>query len=630
MIDDLIGYYTEELNYLRQTGGDFAKRHPTVAGRLGLQDDGQCGDPHVERLLQGVALLTARVRRKIDDEFPEITDALLGLLYPHFQRPIPSAAVVQFQVKKGATPSPEASIIPRETLLKARPVGGVECRFVSRYPVRLWPLEVAAARLETRVVLPGQPPDAKAMIRLTLTTVGGLRVDALPFREARPDDGPSPPDRLRFYLDGTDALPFALYELLLNHVVAVQVRTPGDGTPESLITLKPSAIEPVGFAPDEGLVDYPARSFPGHRLLQEYFALPAKFLFFDLTGLSRLSKLAFGSSVEVVFYLDETPEGVLVVVPDNFRLGCTPVVNLFPAITAPIPLNQTRFDYPVLPDVDHPEDAEVYTVDRVTGTGSLLEDDVEYEPFYSVRHSFGPAIRAEKLKAKARDREAFWYASRRPSTRASGALTEVALSFVDSGFNPHVPARSKITVEATCTNGDLPSRLPFTDGRLTLDTETTSARCLHKPTRSLRPPLRRLAQWRLISALALNHLSLVDSVHGLQALRELLAVHDFAETPATTGFVQGITRVSGEPDTGRTGVRGGSVCRGVRVTVEFNESKYVGNSAFLLASVLDRFFAQYASVNAFTRLAARAQAKGQKPERTMKIWPPRAGERTLL
>ncbi len=95
MSDDLLPYYNAELAYLREQGAEFAARFPKVAARLQLEA-GKCADPHVERLLEGVAFLTARVRRKIDDEFPEITDALLGVLYPHYQRPLPSMTVVQF------------------------------------------------------------------------------------------------------------------------------------------------------------------------------------------------------------------------------------------------------------------------------------------------------------------------------------------------------------------------------------------------------------------------------------------------------------------------------------------------------------------------------------------------------
>jgi type VI secretion system protein ImpG len=610
MIDELLAYYNGELAYLREMGAEFAARYPKVAARLLLEAD-KCEDPHVERILEGVAFLTARIRHKIDDEFPEITDSLLSILYPHYQRPVPSLSVVQFMLGRDQVKMPAGHTIARGARLNTRPVSGTPCRFRTASPVTLWPIEVEAVRLDPdRVVFPGKPAAAVALLQLTLRATGGLTFAELAL------------DRLRFYLDGTGAVPYTLHELLLNNLCQVLIRTPGEDRRPQAFALPPSAVEPVGFGRDEALLDYPGHVFSGYRLLQEYFALPEKFLFFDLTGLQALAGRPLGSAIDVLFFLNRSPRGDLLVQPENFRLGCAPVVNLYTTVAEPIRLSRTQFSYRIVPDVHRPLATEVYSVDTVTSTGAFLDEPIHYEPFYSVRHAHTPPDRRPP---------ASWYATRRLSLVKEDPGTEVELSFVDPDFNPRLPAAETITVHLTCTNRDLPVRLPFggEQGDFELDAQAPASRvrCLRKPTRPLRPPLARGAQWRLISHLALNHLSLTDNDAGLDALREVLTAYDFVDSAVTRQHIAGITGLAYRRTTGRTGRKlGNVVCLGVEVTLEFDETQYVGSSAFLLASVLERFLGLYASINAFTQLVAKTRGR----EGILRRWPPRAGERTLL
>ncbi|SIO61730.1 type VI secretion system protein ImpG [Singulisphaera sp. GP187] len=608
MIDELLHYYNGELAYLRELGAEFAQKYPKVAARLLLESD-KCEDPHVERLLEGVAFLTARIRHKIDDEFPEITDSLLGVLYPHFQRPLPSLSIVQFVLNRAQANLAEGFTIERGSRINSRPVNGAPCPFRTTYPVTLWPIEVVAARLDPdRVVVAGKPPGAVALLQLTLSCLGGAQFSQLAI------------DRLRFYLDGSGPLPYSLYELLLNNVCQVQVRSKlEDGRYESLV-LPPDAIESVGFGRDEGMFDYPNRSFLGYRLIQEYFALPEKFLFFDLTGLQALFGRKFGGSIELMFFLNRSPRNELPVQADTFRLGCTPVVNLYTTVAEPISLSQTQYKYRVVPDVHRQMATEVYSIDRVSSVGGFLDEPLAYEPFYSMRH-------ARQGEAPG----AYWYSTRRASQVKDDPGTEVELSFVDPGFNPKLPASETITVHVTCTNRDLPSRLPFggEQGDFELEGQgpVSRVRCLRKPTKPLRPPLGRNAQWRLISLLSLNHLSLADTEQGLDALHEILMIYNFADSAATRQQIAGVTGVSSRRVPVRTGRKiGSAVCLGTEVTVEFDETHFVGGGVFLLASVLDRFFGLYTSINSFTRMVAKTRQR----EGILKQWPPRAGERTLL
>jgi type VI secretion system protein ImpG len=610
MNEEFLKYYANEMDFIRQMGAEFATAHPQVAGQLMLEAS-QCADPHVERLLEAFAFLTARIRKKIDDEYPEITDALLSVVYPHYQRPIPSMAVVEFVPSADATKMTVGHVVGRGVELTSPPVsGGSPCRFRSAFPVTLWPVAVESASLAPdRVAISGQPAGSVALLRL------GLRCTA-------PGDWASLErfDSLRFFLHGGEPVPTSLYESLFNDLREVWVQGKVAGGAEKTVVLPRDSVEPVGFAPDEAILPYPDRSFPGYRLLQEYFAFPPKFLFFNLRNLELVRAAKFTGPVEVLFFLKQAPRTKVVIRPDNFRLGCSPVVNLFVMAAEPIRLDRLRTAYPIVPKYGELAGYEVFSVDKVVSVGSYLDGVVEFQPFYAMRHS-----------ATAARKNAYWFANRRPSLRDGDDGIEVEISFTDAEFSPTSPSVETITTHLTCTNRDIPSRLPFGGNdvvfQLESDAPVGQVRLLTRPTKTNRPPLGRSAQWAAIAHLGPNHLSLIDSARGPEALRELLTVYDFARTAVTRKMVEGVVEVSSRRVAGRTGNRmGNTLSLGVEVTIQFDEESYAGSGAFLMASILERFLGAYVTINSFTQMVATSKQR----EGTWKRWPPRCGDRTLL
>src|SRR5579864_4464850 len=167
MRDELLPYYDRELTFIRQMAAEFADKYPKVAKRLRLQPD-RCEDPHVDRLIESFALLCGRVHHKIDDEFPEITEALLDTLYPHYLKPVPSLAIAQFDVHPSQNMLTSPTPVPAGTALHTRPDNGQVCSFRTCYPVTLWPLRITDASVSTinRFASPGIPPDAAAVLRI--------------------------------------------------------------------------------------------------------------------------------------------------------------------------------------------------------------------------------------------------------------------------------------------------------------------------------------------------------------------------------------------------------------------------------------------------------------------------------
>jgi type VI secretion system protein ImpG len=604
MPDDLLTYYERELAFLRQIGAEFATKYPKIASRLLLEAD-KSEDPHVERLIQAFAFLSARVHHKLDDEFPEVTDALLNVLYPHYLAPIPSMSVVQFVLDSDQGKLTTGHRIQQGATLYSQAVGDMPCRFRTCYPVTLWPVEVTSARFdEPDRVSPH--PDAAVVIKLELRCLGGQTFAGLEL------------DRLRLFLHGESPLVYALYELLLNHTCQVQLRPAERQASVKPIVLSSGCLRAVGFGPDEGMLPYTHRSFLGYRLLQEYFAFPEKFLFVDVCELDRAARAGYKDRMEILICLDKAPRLEQPINAGTFRLGCTPIVNLFEQIAEPIRLNHAQAEYRVIPDVRRQSATEVYTIETVSSTSPHLQEPLQVQPFYSFKH------------ASDRERQpAFWYATRRPSPRKDDDGTEVYLSLVDFNFQPTLPAVDTLTVHATCTNRDLPGKLPFGGERGDFELEGAAPlsriRCLKKPSQSVRPPLRRGAQWRLISHLSLNYLSVCEG--GREALQEMLKLYDFSDSAVVRQQIAGITSVTSRRVVGRpaSGPWNG-FCRGTEVTVQFDEERYVGSGLFLFASVLEKFLGLYASLNSFTQLVATTQQR----EEPLRQWPPRAGEQILL
>jgi len=602
--DVLLKYYERELSFLRQMGAEFAGKYPKIASRLLLEAE-KCEDPHVERLIQSFAFLAARVQHKLDDEFPEITEALLNVLYPHYLAPLPSMSIVEFVLDREQGKITSGYPLAKGSMLYSQPVNGAPCRFRTCYPVTLWPLEITAAQFESpdRV---SSAPKAAALLRLELRCFPGTTFSQLQI------------DSLRFFLQGDSQLTFALYELLCNNTSQVQFRPLGEQKAVKPVLLPPRCLRPVGFGPDEGMLPYTPRSFLGYRLLQEYFALPEKFLFFDLGELNRAVQAKFRDGIEVLFFLNKAPRLEQPISADTFRLGCTPVVNLFQQVAEPIRLTHTEPEYRVIPDVGRQTTTEVYSVDSVVSTSPYLPEPIVFAPFYSFKHA-----------AEREQQQAFWNITRRPSPRKGDTGTEVYLSLVDLNFRPTLPALETLTVHVTCTNRDLPGKLPFGGDRGDFELEGAAPlsriRCLKKPTETVRPPLRRGAQWRLISHLSLNYLSICEG--GREALQEILRLYDFADSSVIRQQIAGVTNVTSRRVVGRpASMPWNGFCRGIEVTIEFDEDQYVGSGVFLFASVLEKFLGLYGSLNSFTQLVAVTKQR----EEPLKRWTPRAGEQILL
>jgi type VI secretion system protein ImpG len=601
--DALLRAYRQELASLRQDGKEFARRHPDLAAQLQL-GPAESGDPHVERLIESFAFLTARIQHAFDGDLPELSTTLLSQLAPHLLEPLPSLSIAHFKVDPKAGLPLAGGRIERDTQLLATLPSGQTVRFRTCSPVTLWPLRVAEASMRSPNDYPWlrQRRDVASVLRLRLRTLEGVRWSDLKL------------DRLRFFLDGPPEVSFRLHDLLTSEVRGVALAP--EGSPSGLRLQPADSLRMLGFDPEEALLPAPPQTHPGYRLLQEYFAFPEKFLFCEVE-LSRECVQAAHQELEVLVLLGSASAMSLPLTTETLRTGCTPIINLFPKLAEPLRLDQRRTEYPLIPDQRRQREVELHSILSVSASAQAADSSRVVEPLFAWRHR------------QEREPRAFWYSRRQPGGGDGEGDSQVLLSFVDLDLNPKLPADQTLHVHTLCTHGALPSRLEVgaelqVEGRAPVST----LELLRRPTAPRRPPTRGASLWQLVSVLSLNHLSLAEGPQALEALKELLRLHDFSDGQLSEKQLRGMTGLSCRPAVarlrGRPDWRG--LCRGLELTLTFDKSLYLGGSALLLGAVLSHFFGLYSSVESFTRLVARREQR----EEVWKTWPPMAGAQPLL
>ncbi|GAB3052407.1 type VI secretion system baseplate subunit TssF [Stenotrophomonas tumulicola] len=610
-MQDLLPFYERELAYLRRYGREFAERYPKIAGRLQLSSEGS-QDPHVERLIEAFAFMGARISKRIEDDYPEFTDALLDVLYPHYLRPFPSCSIAHFDMEGMGGKLSAPVTLPRGTLLQSRMVKGVSCRFRTAYDVVLAPIGVRSAQYRSVA----EPPMATALPAGS----GGQISISFALLSDQASFAALGNDALRFFVDGEASFCAALRDALALEVKAAYVEADGNGRWRRLDA---SPLQQAGFTEDEALVDFPARSHPAYRLLTELFGFPEKFGFFDLP----LQQVAAGASRWFTLHLvlkasmpDRASGHVLEALErEHIRLGCTPIVNLFEQPGDPIRVTHRNVTYPVVANARNAYAYEVYSIDSVHRVRQTPQGEViqEFRPFYSLHHGEEPERTGQ-----------YWVARRDENVAAHSPGYETELSFVDLDFDPTVPQTDVVSLRLTCSNRDLPTQLAFgvAGGDLTIEggTPARAIALLRKPSRPLRFRQGRGAQWRLISHLSLNQLSLTGS--GLSALKEMLRLYDLTGSSVSSRQIEGIVALEQHPvTTWMSGKHFASMVRGLEVRLSINESHFVGTGVAAFAQVMDHFFALYVHANSFTQLVLASSESGEEIVRC----PARSGESIL-
>jgi type VI secretion system protein ImpG len=584
----LLDYYQRELTWLRHAGGQFAERYPKVARRLQLSP-GECPDPHVERLLEGFALLAARLQRRLDDDYAEFSDALLEQLYPLAMRPLPSCAIVQFEPDPGKGNLDEGYPLPRDTPLFVTTGKGESIHFRTSSAVCLWPIEVSEVLLlggDEAQALTGVA-QSRSALRLSLRCLGESQWAELGI------------EQLRIHLAASPVVNAALYDLLGAHAVQVLAGSPGSVP----IVLK-GLPKTVGFSDDEVMLPDEDGVHPGMRLLAEYFAFPDKFHFFDLP-LSGVASDCQTLYLYIVF--DRAPGCRLHLQASDIALGCAPVINLFPRTSEPLRPDGTRSEYRLIADSHRENSVEIHSIRGMRASSS---SGVQRLPaYYGSQHSGG-------------DQQRYWHARRVSGMTANRLGSDLLVSVVDTRFEPQTDLPDySLTAELLCTNRHLAQSLPAgTPLGFERPGPVAWARLRNPPSPQSLPRLDGDSRWRLVSQLTLNHLSLVEGPQALDALKEILHLHNLRDETSAVRQIEGLLSLSCERVIGHVG---GDAWRGWRngleVQLQLDPQHFVGSSAVLFSAVLAQFFSVYATANRFVRTVL------MQEDKEVKAWQPQAG-----
>lgn len=608
---DLFSHYENELVMLRQLCREFAEHYPKVAGKLQMVGE-SCDDPHVERLIQAVALLSARVGKRLDDNYPQFTEALLNLMFPHFLRPFPSCAIARID---GTAQASQSTTLARGTTLESVLVNGVRCTFKTACDVTVAPVSIVKAWFDPLIKAPsGQvlPSSANASVSITvqsLASAGPVFQLGL--------------GKLRVYIDGEPSFCAALRDALFMRTACAFVEL-ADGRWGALATVPLMA---VGFGEDEALIPYSARSQPAYRILTEFFAFPEKFNFFDL-DLSQIAPHVAADARSFTVHLgitgvrsDSTTARMLAALsPKHLLLSCTPVVNLFAQSAQPVAFTQLSADYTVKAHATHAQAFHIYSIDTVqmlrqAGNAATL---VEYRPFYSLKHG-----QAANRKGR------YWIERHDEKMAISSPGHATTISLVDADCVAHAIGRSTLSIELSCTNGELPYSLNYaqTGGDLFVRGAHGShtIRFLRRPSRPYRLENGAGAHWRLISHLTLNHHAL--SQEGLDGLREMLTLYDLPQSPVSQRQIGGIVGLAHEETvTWLRHKRGATLVHGLEVRMTLDEDAFVGGGIHLFVQVIDQFMGLYVQMNGFIELVVLSQQTGEELIRCK----PRSGTMCLM
>ena len=593
-----LDFFKREKTFLRKIAHEFALKFPKVAGHLNLGSH-DSGDPQVERLIESFAFLTGNIQQVIEGEFPEISTALLSILYPNLVNPVPSMSVARFDVAHGDIPVGSEALVPRFARLFGEATSGMTCHFRTTYPVHLLPIEIDDADLESvdRYVFLDKTANAGSVMRIRIIPKGDIRFSEFDL------------NTLRLYLNGDPMIVSLLYETLFCNVVKVALLPEGAEQP---IFLPGDSITPVGFEEGEEIIPAGRNSHPAYGLIQEYFCLPEKYHFVDIHHLdAHQSEKAF----DLLLILDNSPK--LDLTENTFVPNCTPIINLFENHSGTIELDHKQLEYHLIPDPDEEDTIEVHSILQVTKSSAEDEDEKLIEPFYG----FGHRLSVE-------DNGCYWCMNRKETWRKGVRGTEVFLSFRDLNFKTALPKSERVYVKTLCTNRDLAEKLPV-GALLELEEKgaVQQALCLKKPTVSLNPPLRGPTLWRLISNLTLNYLSLSENERALPALRSILRTYNFTDSTTIEQQITGLREMHCEKTLYHTGFEGWrGFCKGLSVRLTVDPSYYAGSSAYLFTSVLRKFFSLYVSVNSFVETVLMRTTQ----EGLWKRWTPIRGKKAIL
>jgi type VI secretion system protein ImpG len=620
----LLRYYNQELQYIRESGAEFAQEFPKIASRLGM-DGMEVADPYVERLLEGFAFLTARIQLKLDAEFPKLSQRLLEMIYPNFTAPMPSMMVARFFPKPG-NDSLNNPVLKKGSRLSGPKTafGETRCEFRTGNELKITAIEVTGAEYFVSATdlplssLTGRYAKPRAGIRLKLTVPADVQFSKLK------------QDELVLFLSGTPEVAFQIYEAMAHHCLGFFVGASDQRKLPGFTWNDAEFLKPLGSSDEEALLPINLRGFSGLRLVQEFFAFPQRFMFFKLSGLASLFERLQTSEVDLCLIFSTNQfELQGLVSAQSFSTNCVTAINLFERRSDRVQVVNNQTELQLVPDRSAPLDYEVYDVLEVSGYSSG-NDETPFYPFFSAWHEQPqrysrfynclrePRVASEKVKLN--------------GPRSGYVGSEVFVQLVDEQQSPYAHNLKQLACRVRCTNRDLPLFMPLgsKSGDFTVD-DSLPIESIHSvagPSRPFSSIRDSGVSWQLVNLLSMNYLSILnaDPTKAATVLRELIRIIAKISQNEVEKFCDGIVAVKASQVVRRIPLAGPiAFGRGLLIELTVDEMAFEGSNACLFGRVMSHYFERHVSINSFAETVIISNTRGE-----IARFKPRMGERPIL
>lgn len=569
MSDSLLSYFEQELRFIRSEASQFTERHPGAAHALGIRKD-SIDDPQVARLIESVALMNGKLQQRLDESYPELTESLVNLLFPHYLKPVPSYSMLDFDIAEDANAK---HCIPKGTEFDISDGSDEPVVFRTTEDLDLFPITVTSAEVlfaPFDIAKPAGAESAKAMLELTIdATDEGIELSELGI------------DRLKLHLKGESHFALRLYDVIAQGIAQVCVCNN-----DTCFTLGKSAMQPIGFDAEDTILPYQAASFGGFKLLTEFFMFSERFQGFTLDLGNVISKTT-GSQFRIQIFLNEVSVDMArSLQAHHFSLFCTPLVNLQSKVSEPVQIDFSQKQYPIHLDSGQGSDLEVFSVDDVL-------DVTEGEPF-SVSQIYGEKYNDAECALR-------WQLVQNTHERGvlSSSLKVADLDHVSATSEPRI-----WSVTTTASDGVRAGSLPVTSQISCRDSLTipASMTLLRRPTLPVRSRDTNKNVWALLCHLHFNYHAILGTDNPIATLKNVFELYNHNQAVQNHVYIESLHKIEQEQVVAPIRVSGKTCfAYGTKISITLDAANVNGGIS-MFGYLLDYFFAYFAGFNSFTQV----------------------------
>jgi len=553
--------FEKEIRYFIDEAHRFAEVHPDQARSLSLEDV-RNRDPYVERLIEAFAFLSGTIKQILDDDFTDLAQEIINSVWPHYLLPLPSCTIIEMTPIKGRIQS--GQLIEKGALIETSPVStGLPCRFTTCAPVYVRPISISKAGFVYR-------SDGQTSMQIRLSHLPGLnweKIDTTP---------------LRVYLHGDRSLALTLFYIFQNNIKNVIVCWEDENRGYQETVLSSSLVFPTDSLPENDLplLPYPEHSFSGFRLLEEYFFFPEKFRFYDIDIFNHIGNPIEDS--EIIIDLILSGEEDFRIDPDrrNFRLHCTPAINLFNAAAEPIRLNDSKPFYRVTVNNAVSGHYIPYNITKVNGLRLNSGYRTTYQSFNEYRHADSQDESAyfyKKLKYGVQDQIELLIGIKRPM-----------------GIGPEI-----ISIDLMCSNDKVVQEVRLGDIEFPCQgiPDFVYVNNLTTPIPPVWPSLEGQNLWTIINSIALNYKSLDTP----EQFKGLLFFYNRSKDRANIRRIESIDSIEIKP---AENIIQGYPVRGISFQIILKDDHFINSGDLLCFSkILSRVIGMYVPINSSCHLS---------------------------